>query len=91
MVRCTPRIDWRLLRALGKLDDESLPIAETVRRVCELADELGVTRPSYAQIRRYLIVERELRAERIARRDRVIADVLLGRPPRDWDPYERWR
>jgi hypothetical protein len=46
-----PRIPPRLLRALIRLDDRSVPIAETYRRLGEEADRLGVTRPSYERIR----------------------------------------
>jgi hypothetical protein len=46
-----PRIPPRLVQALSKLDDRSVPIAETYRRLGEKADRMGITRPSYQRIR----------------------------------------
>jgi hypothetical protein len=46
-----PRIDSKLIAALRVLDDERLPIAETNRRVGELAVHVGLPRPSYEQVR----------------------------------------
>jgi hypothetical protein len=86
-----PRIDWRLIRALGRLDSDDQPIAETARRVGDLADRLGVTRPSYAQIRRHVHIERELRAMRRRRRERILTDVLTGRYHRDPEYYTELR
>jgi hypothetical protein len=77
-----PRVDPRIVAALRKLDDRSLPIAETCRRAGVLAERLGVARPSYEQIR--VLVHRE-RRRAMARRARldVALDVYSGkRPPR---------
>jgi hypothetical protein len=46
-----PRIDRRLIAAIARLDRRDTPIAETNRRVGELAAKLGVTKPSYEQVR----------------------------------------
>jgi hypothetical protein len=46
-----PRIDSRLVAALGRLDDAQRPIAETHRRLGFVADELGIPRPSYQCVR----------------------------------------
>jgi hypothetical protein len=46
-----PRIDSRLLAAVVRVHDDSLPIAEINRRVGELALALGLTKPSYEQVR----------------------------------------
>jgi hypothetical protein len=51
MPASAPRIDSRLLAGLARLDDPRAPIADTHRRVGELASRLGLTRPSYQQIR----------------------------------------
>jgi len=51
MVVSAPSIDSRLLAALVRLDNERTAIAETHRRIGRVADELGLTRPSYQQIR----------------------------------------
>jgi hypothetical protein len=47
-----PRIDPRLLAALVRLERRrSGPIAETHRRLGEVADFLGLPRPSYERVR----------------------------------------
>jgi hypothetical protein len=58
-----PRIPQQLLRALIRLDDRSVPIAETHRRLGEEADRLGVTRPSYERIRELVHQFRLIRQE----------------------------
>jgi len=47
------------VRAIARVDDPSLPIAETVRRLGLVAEELGVPRPSYVHMRRYVVEHRE--------------------------------
>jgi hypothetical protein len=51
MTECAPRIDPRLLAAIADLDRTDQPIAETNRRVGEVAAGLGLPRPSYEQVR----------------------------------------
>ncbi len=51
MTTAAPRIRPALLRALTRLDDSSIPIAEVSRRVGAEADALGLTRPSYERVR----------------------------------------
>ncbi len=51
MVTIAPRISYRLIEAIVRLDDRSRPIAETYRRVGAEAERLGLTRPSYQRIR----------------------------------------
>src|SRR5712691_7963119 len=46
-----PRIDSRLVAALVRIDDPRRPIAETNRRLGSVAGELGLTKPSYEQVR----------------------------------------
>jgi hypothetical protein len=71
------------LRLLGPLD---LPYAEQWRRLRPVAARLGVPRPTYWRVRRTAIrlsaVERVERAEREARRERVLRDLLAGLVPR---------
>ena len=70
------------MAALGKLDDPTLPIAETCRRVGELAEDLGVIRPSYQQIRVLVHVERR-RAEARRAAHELAWDIYMGiRAPR---------
>ena len=77
MVESAPRIDRRLVAALAVLDDSREPMAEINRRVGALASDLGLPRPSYAQIRRLLQAERIEREERRARRGRMAQALLL--------------
>jgi hypothetical protein len=51
MASFAPRIDSRLVAALRLLDDTRRPIAETNRRLGEVAVHLGIPRPSYEQVR----------------------------------------
>jgi hypothetical protein len=51
MLSFAPRIDMRLVAAAERLDSATTPIAETNRRVGLVADELGLMRPSYEQVR----------------------------------------
>ena len=80
MVLAAPRISPRLLRALERLDDESVPIAEVSRRLGAEADKLGLPRPSYQRVR---VLVHELRMRRARP---TTAEVLLdistrARPP----------
>jgi hypothetical protein len=74
MVPLAPRYDRRIVRALRSLDDPTEPIAETCRRVGEVALRLGLTRPSYVHARRLVLAERERR-----RTVRAVVDHVLGR------------
>ena len=87
-----PRIDRRLVAAVARLDRRDTPIAETNRRVGELAAKLGLTKPSYEQVRTIVHAARnEVRAYgvRDAAHDvsfrtedpRVVAERLIERAP----------
>jgi hypothetical protein len=69
--KAAPRIDSRLLAAIERLDDKRLPIAETNRKVGAVADAIGLTRPSYEQVRS---LTRRLRSRRL---DPSVGRVLL--------------
>jgi len=56
-----PRLDPRLHRALARLDDPSVPVADTYRRLTAHARALGLFRPSYEHVRRLIHVLRRLR------------------------------
>src|SRR5688572_2975049 len=58
---CAPRIPDRLVEALVRLDDPSVSIAETNRRLGEQADRLGLTRPSYERVRELVHESRRIR------------------------------
>jgi hypothetical protein len=49
-----PRLHPSLLAALARLDSPDRPIAETNRRLGEVAELIGVPRPSYEQTRFYV-------------------------------------
>ena len=68
---CGPRIDERLVAALAKLDDPTLPIAETNRRLGVVAEGLGLMRPSYQQVR---VIVHELRSQKRSSR---VGETLL--------------
>ena len=68
---CGPRIDERLVAALAKLDDPTLPIAETNRRLGMVAEGLGLIRPSYQQVR---VIVHELRSQKRSSR---VGETLL--------------
>ena len=75
-----PRIDVRLVAAAERLDDPFVRMAETYRKVGLVADALGLTRPSYEQIRTII------KAARRRGRSPTTGDVLLDiafqvRPP----------
>ena len=51
MTAAAPRLDPRLLAAIGDLDRRDRPIAETNRRIGLVASMLGLPKPSYEQVR----------------------------------------
>ena len=80
MTAAAPRIDSRLVAAIERLDDEAVRIAETNRRVGEVADALGLTRPSYEQVR--TIVHEARRRGRLPSTGDVLLDIAFRtRPP----------
>ncbi len=80
MPASAPRIDSRLRAGLARLDDSRVPIAETHRRVGELASRLGLTRPSYQQIR--LLVHEHRRRGPAPGAGEILLDVATRvRPP----------
>jgi hypothetical protein len=76
VVECAPRYDARILEAARLLDDPGRPIAETARRVGRVAAELGLPKPSYVHLRRYIGDFRD-EQEREAARRREIISILL--------------
>ncbi len=80
MVPAAPRIDSRLVAAIGLLDDERNPAAETNRRIGLLARDLGLVKPSYEQIR--LLVRQHRRRRLRPTAGRVLLDIAFRvRPP----------
>jgi hypothetical protein len=69
-----------VLEALVRLDDRTVPIAETYRRVASDADRNGFTRPSYQRVR--VLVHESRRARRGPSTASVLLDVMAQmRPP----------
>jgi hypothetical protein len=80
MVASAPRIDSRLVAAIERLDDRFVPIAETNRRVGLVAEALGLTRPSYEQVR--VVVHDARRRGRRPTTGDVLLDIAFRvRPP----------
>jgi hypothetical protein len=80
MVPAAPRIDSRLVAGVAWLDDAREPMAETNRRIGCLARDLGLTKPSYQQIR---LLVKELRRNRLRpTAGQVLLDIAFrARPP----------
>ena len=86
MARSAPRYDPRLVAAARRLDDATLPMAETCRRVGAYAEEIGLVRPSYVHLRRLIRPHRERAAAARAKRAALLkiardayVDVTVGR------------
>jgi hypothetical protein len=85
-----PRLDPRLVRAIEQLDRRSESIAEVRRRAGDVADTLGLARPSYERVRQLVHAHRRSDSGASALNhlldvafnarpaDAVIADLLLG-------------
>jgi hypothetical protein len=85
MPASAPRYDPRLLRAIRRLDDESLSIAEVCRRVGAAAEKIGVPRPSYVHVRRIVLSERERAAELREIRNEALLGLVSRMAP---DPVD---
>ena len=66
MTTAAPRIRPALLKAIGRFDNRTIPIAEVCRRVGTEADRLGLTRPSYERVRELVHLLRRPRMPRPA-------------------------
>ncbi len=82
MYAAAPRLDPRLLTAIARLDDSTLPIAETYRKCRGAAEELGIPRPSYERVRLHVQeIRRRKKRDRLAHE--TILAVLLHQKPVD--------
>ena len=79
MYAAAPRLDPRLLAAIERLDDSSLPIAETYRSR-GAAIELGIPRPSYERVRRHVQEVRRSRERARVARETILAVILHQKP-----------
>ncbi len=71
MVEIAPRYDRRILEAVWALDDRAESMAEISRRVGVTAAQLGLPKPSYVHLRRYIVARREEEDAQRARRDEI--------------------
>ena len=89
MTSSAPRFHPRLIRAIHRLDDESVPIAEVWRRVGAWADRRGFPRPGYDNVRRMVLAERDRKAELRQMRNHVVGTLLTGQTPDPVDALDR--
>jgi hypothetical protein len=96
VVPLAPRYDDRIQQAIRALDDTAHPIAETCREVGVVAATFGLPKPSYVDVRRLVLAERERvvtdRMRREAMRallEDVATKALLGRSVNAYEVAER--
>jgi len=65
-------------QALRVLAGVELAYAEAWRALIPVAHRLGIPRPSYSRVRRFMQVERERERRGRDRRDEIIQDLLAG-------------
>jgi hypothetical protein len=76
-----PRISPRLLEALVKLDDRTVPIAEVNRRLGRHAERLGLARPSYQRVRVLMHQSRRVRGRNPTTAAVLFEVAVRARPP----------
>jgi hypothetical protein len=80
MCSSAPRLDDRLVKVVVRLDDPSVPIAETYRRIRKGAARLDIPGPSYECVRRLVHDARRERRRRRANRETLIRVALYLDP-----------
>lgn len=91
MVRSAPRYSPRLLAAVQELDDRTVPLAETCRRVGSAAERLGLPRPSYVHLRRIILEHRRRQDELREIAGDVFRDAMRGYVVDAYEVAERVR
>jgi hypothetical protein len=82
VTRSAARVPDRLYRRLEKIDDRTLPIAETYRRVAAQAERWGLIRPSYERVRTLVHQSRRWKQSRGPSTSTVLYDITFRvRPP----------
>ena len=76
MLSFAPRLSPKLLEAIVRYDDRTVPIAETYRRVGREAERLGLPRPSYQRVR--VLVHAARRARARPTTASLLVDVALN-------------
>ena len=89
MTLSAPRFHPRLIRAIHRLDDESVPIAEVWRRVGAWADRSGSRGPDMTTSVAIVRAERDRRAELRQIRNDVAGTLLTGQTPDPVDALDR--
>jgi hypothetical protein len=67
--------------AMRVLDSFGLPYAELLRQLRPVSARLGVPRPSYWRVRRFVIADRRRKTENSEALNRVLRDLFAGRSP----------
>jgi hypothetical protein len=80
MYAAAPRLDDRLVRAIAKIDDGEMPIAETYRRLRRRSAELGLARPSYELVRQHVHDIRRAKEHLRRRRETRLGIALYTKP-----------
>jgi hypothetical protein len=75
-----PRVERQFLKRLAKLDDRTVPMAETYRRARDLAQQMGITRPSYERVRLHLHAARAREEEHRRTRELIFQLAYNTRP-----------
>jgi hypothetical protein len=75
-----PRVERQFLKRVAKLDDRSVPMAETYRRTRDLAARMGIPRPSYERTRLHLRTARRCEEERRRTRELILHLAYNTRP-----------
>ena len=88
MCSSAPRLDERLVKVIVRLDDLSVPIAETYRLSREHAARLDLPRPSYESVRLLVHEARRERRRRRANRETLARVALYLAPVEALDHLE---
>jgi hypothetical protein len=67
--------------AMRVLDSFGMPYAELWRQLIPVAVRLGIPRPSYWRVRRFVIADRRRQAKNTEALDRVMCDLFAKRLP----------
>jgi hypothetical protein len=83
MVPSAPRTDIRVVRFIRRLEPRTAVIADIARVTGAYCDAIGVTWPSYEQVRLLVHAARDRRERRRAAIDLLLDVDLRARPPSD--------
>lgn len=83
MVVSAPRADIRVVRIVRKLERRHRVIADVVRATGTYCESIGLTRPSYEQIRLLFHIAHDRRERRRAAAELLLDVDLRVRPPSD--------